>query len=210
MRSLIPNPTGRQVIAGLIGILMCIALALSLLPNAEASSPAADRSAPSATAEPAQPGSGTVEAQAAIKDKIKFGEATLRAGKQAGKIARKAMSKSGKTLNYAKATKVGGRTKWRRQFAAGFYWQGGRITHISDAELAEVKKLLPPSPAQIANRAPNCRGENKTVVVRHEDEHRIVDTYYDSCETIDLVTAQDEASWLCVASERARLVSSIW
>ena len=104
------------------------------------------------------------------------------------------MAKSGKSLNYAKAKKVGGRKSWRRQFAAGFYWQGGVIKHISKAELKKVKAYLPPSQAgQVKAASPNCQGVTKTVQVRADGLNRIVDNYLDSCRTIDLEFIYDQA-----------------
>jgi hypothetical protein len=200
MRTRVSCPTPPHQFAALIGLLVSFALALCSAPNALAVPPAASRRDPV-----------TTQATAVIKDRIKFGRSTLRAGKQAAKIARTAMSKSGTTLNYAKAKTVGGRTKWRRQLTAGFYWQGGRVNHISHAEFAEVKRLMPPSAAVFEQWAPNCQGVNKTVVVRHDAERRIVDTYYDSCETLDLILASDEATVVAcgIGSGTAGLVSLV-
>jgi hypothetical protein len=211
MRNLVPHRRRRQVLAVLIGITVSFALTLFSLPNAQGMTPPSGQMAPSGTTAHHDPPVGSVQAAAVIKDKIKFGTATLRAAKQAARIARRAMSKSGRTLNYAEATKVGGRAKWRRQFTAGFYWQGGRVTHISDAELAEVKSFIPPSQAVITQRAPNCQGVNKTVVVRHDARRRIVDTYYDSCETLDLIFAREEAAIVVcgIGSGTAGLVSLV-
>lgn len=123
------------------------------------------------------------------------------------KVQKAAVYHSHHHLDYAKAIKaVGGtrtKAKYRRQYAAGFWFSGGKLYHISHAERLLVKKYIPktgPSTASanlisgpvMNSGGTNCTGVNKEVVYDNRDNGQggryiWVKSWYDSCRTRNIV-----------------------
>jgi hypothetical protein len=107
------------------------------------------------------------------------------------------------TMDYRKANAAdGGHSTTRRRFAAGFWVGGGRIAHISTAELKKVRRYIPrgsqvqpwrgASVPAVRAAAP-CTGHRGYVTRVGGSRHRIW-VWMNSWETINVVAALNGAA----------------
>jgi hypothetical protein len=109
------------------------------------------------------------------------------------RMARASVNRRARTMDYRKANAAdGGHVVTRRRFAAGFWAGGGRINHISRAELRRVKReILPgvrvqPWVRQARVKGPSCTGLSK-FQGPIDNELTWTRTWLNSCETNNIV-----------------------
>lgn len=165
-----------------------------------------------ATAAPVQP-DPQVTAESVYPGPYTWDDRRISSGRKkdlaaASSIFKHAVSKKRKTLNYVTANKYDkGRVTARRKFAAGYWWAGGRITHISKAELAKVKTYRPKhkrprGAASFAStdgalNAQIARCTSRSAVYKHVNGSKFYNViFYNSCETKAVIDALNSAALL--------------
>ena len=154
--------------------------------------------APATAAPPRQPDVTLAAAKVNYSHTAKVSVARYNTIKIAAKL--KGQTK-GKTLDYRKAVKAFGegasRTSWRREYAAGWKLGGGKISHVSKAELKKIdqerKEHQPRSSAKLSSsadlkaKAPNCSGRSGYVKKNYHTDDWPNWSYFNSCQTNKLI-----------------------